>query len=312
VYEHPYNFEVNRTVELLTGERNEDFEFEKAIRLLEFQTWIYWPQLTAPQPEAANSAGLMAAVFILEQIEEDIYFDEASFASSQENYGESKGVILTDKPDATLNRIKVLMANKTYRKVHDYILAARGGLPRLLYCPTPEGFDDALAKRRKKARIAAELMDYRLRYAQHGGADGHGTNRHAIFFKWWPTYDVPGKRGATPKNKSETTKTLNRYEKMFRHSAIFIYLNEMRGFSQIPEFGDASGDFVTPLRRAATNVDELRRFFGAYAYVAETIEDPMLIVPDTVPRVRIQTAPFTQTELQTIAHYRRNAVLMDK
>jgi hypothetical protein len=87
-YELPYHLRLIHTVELLTGERNELFEFERAIRLLEFQTWIYWPQSNAPQPEVPNSAGLMAAVFILEGIEDDIYGDEADSAAREKNYGE--------------------------------------------------------------------------------------------------------------------------------------------------------------------------------------------------------------------------------
>jgi hypothetical protein len=98
---------------------------------------------------------------------------------------------------------------------------------------------------------------------------------------------------------------------------LFIYLNEWCGLSQIPEFGNCSGDFLRPLRAAAQNVGELRRFFGAYAYVAEAIEaagggSPAVIVPSTVPRVKIERAPFTETELQVIADYSQNAVLMDK
>jgi hypothetical protein len=63
---------------------------------------------------------------------------------------------------------------------------------------------------------------------------------------------------------------------------------------------------------AANDVEELRRFFGAYAYIAETIqaaggEEPQFFIPATVPRVEIPTAPFTLTELQTMADYRDNS-----
>jgi hypothetical protein len=312
-YVTPYiPWQLRHTVDLLIGEQNERFEFERAISLLEFQTWIYWPETTLP-----NIAGLMAAVFILENIEDDIYFDEADLAHREENPDEPRGVSLTNKPDATLHRIGVLRANKAYRGVHDYIFAARGSLENLLYCPSPEQFDADVVKRREKARIAADLIDYRLRHAQHDGRYGAGTKRHAVFFKWWPTYDVPGTPGATPENKSESPKTIVRWEKEFRDTAIFIYLNERHGYSHIPEIGNTVGDFLRPLRAAAEDVGELRRFFGAYAYIAETIkaaggEGPAVIVPATVPRVEIQTAPFTQTELQTIADYKGNAVLMDK
>jgi hypothetical protein len=103
-YVTPYiPWQLRHTVDLLIGEQNERFEFERAISLLEFQTWIYWPETTLP-----NIAGLMAAVLILENIEDDIYFQEADLAHREENPDEPTGVSLTDKPDATLHRIGVL------------------------------------------------------------------------------------------------------------------------------------------------------------------------------------------------------------
>jgi hypothetical protein len=207
-YELPHYLRLKDTVTLLTGEVDEHFEFERAISLFEFQTWIYWPQTNSPQPEEPNSAGLMAAVFILEEIEDDIYWDEADSAYREENYGEAHLVNLNDKPDATLYRINALRANKTYRNVHDRVFAARGGLSRLLYCPTPEEFDADVAKRREKAQIVADLVDYRLRYAQHRPTNGHINISHAVFLKWWPTHHIPGKRGATVEGKSMSTKKL--------------------------------------------------------------------------------------------------------
>jgi hypothetical protein len=315
-YVFPYFFDVLRsTVELLVGEREEQFEFERAIRLMEFQTWIYWPGIDTNMP---NIAGLMAAVLLLENIEDDIFADEADFAQRTADPDNPHLINLTDKPNATLGRITALRSNQAYRGVHDYIFAARGSLEALLYCPSPEKFDADLERRRVKAQIAADLIDYRLRHAQHGSAyPDHGTNRHAAFFKWWPTYDVPGQRGTTVVDKSPSTKTIFSWAKEFHITSIFIYLNETGDYSQIPEFGNEAGDFLRPLRAAAEDVDELRRFFGTYAYIAETIEAaggerPSLIVPPTVPRVEIQTAPFTQPELQVIADYSQNAVLMDK
>jgi hypothetical protein len=312
----PYlRYDLESAVELLVGERKEQFEFERAIRLMEFQTWIYWP---GTNPNLPHIAGLMAAVLLLENIEDDIYFEEAALAQSLTDPDKPLSVDLSYKPDATLGRINILRSNEIYRGLHDYIFAARGGLQNLLYCPTPENFDAELVERREKADLVADLIDYQLRYAQYDCADSRcGTMRHAIFFRWWPTYNIRGRRGITAAGKSPSTKTLSRWAKEFELTAVFIYLNEWWGLSQIPEFGNCSGDFLSPLRAVARNVDELRRFFGAYAYVAETIEaaggqSPVVIVPSTVPRVKIERTPFTEKELKVIADYSRNAVLMDK
>ncbi len=313
-YVFPYFFDVLKsTIELLVGEREEQFEFEPAVRLMEFRTWIYSPDTTMP-----NIAGLMAAVLLLENIEDDIFADESEFAQRTTDPDNPPSINLTDKPNAALGRISALRSNQTYRGLHDSIFATRGTLENLLYCPSPQQFDADLEIHRDKAKIAADLFDYRLRHAQHGSAyPGYGTTRHAVFFKWWPTHDVEGRKGTTVEGKSPSPKTLFRWANAFQRTAIFIYLNESRGYSQIPEFGNEAGDFLRPLRAAAQDVDELRRFFGTYAYIAETIEAaggerPSLIVPPTVPRVEIQTAPFTQPELQVLADYSQDAVLMDK
>jgi hypothetical protein len=197
----PYlRFDLENAVKLLVGERKEQFEFERAIRLMEFQTWIYWPGANTNLP---HIAGLMAAVLLLENIEDDIYVEEAALAHSLTDPDEQFSVDLNDKPNATLGRIKTLRSNQTYKGVHDRIFASGGSLEVLLYCPAPPQFDANLESRRDKAKIVADLIDYRLRHAQHGSAyPGYGANRHAVFFKWWPTCDVKSRRGITVEGKS--------------------------------------------------------------------------------------------------------------
>jgi hypothetical protein len=221
--------DLKSTVELLVGEREEQFEFERAIRLMEFQTWIYWPGMDTNMP---NIAGLMAAVLLLENIEDDIFAEESELAQRMANPDEPPSLNLTDKPNATLGRISALRSNLTYRGVHDYIFARRGSLEVLLYCPTPENFDAELVERREKADLVADLIDYQLRFAQYGCADGRcGTMRHAIFFRWWPTYDILGQRGVTAEGKSPSTKTLSRRAKEFELSAVYLSERMVRPFS---------------------------------------------------------------------------------
>jgi hypothetical protein len=301
--------DLEDSVKLLTGERKERFEFERAIRLVEFQTWIYWPRTDKP-----NSAGMVASALILEAIEDDIFCSEADAVQREADPDALVSVDLTNKPDATLSRISVLRNDKRYRQLHDHIFATRGGLIKLLYCPTPEEFDAEVSKRQEHVKIVADLIDYRLRHAQHGGTAGDGNISHAVFFKWWPTHDVPSKRGVTPQNKSPTPRTLFKRSGELECSDIFIYLNERCQYSQIPHIELVEVE-RTRLIPAPSDTDELRRFFGAYAYIAETIqahggERPFVSVPATVPRVEISTLPFTPTELQTIDAYAKNYTKM--
>jgi hypothetical protein len=298
------------SVKLLTGGREERFLFERAIRLFEFQTWIYWPGT-----DKSYFAGMMASALILEAIEDDIFYSESAAIQSEADPGGRFNFDPTDKPDATLSRINVLRNDRRYRQLHDYIFAARGGLTNLLYCLTPEEFDGKVLKRRENVKIVADLIDYRLRHAQHGGTAGHGNISHAVFFKWWPTHDVSGKRGVTLPNKSPWPKTLFKWWRDHQCSAIFIYLNERHQYSQIPHIENVAVDGAK-LQPAASDADELRRFFGAYAYIAEAIhshggEPPFVLVPATLPRVEIHTPPFNPTELQTIADYAENYTRMN-
>jgi hypothetical protein len=297
-------------VKLLVGEREPRFEFERVIRLFEFQTWILWPGTNIP-----DGAGLIVAALLLEAIEEEIFIDESDKTQREVDPDSMPSVDLSTKPPATLHRISVLRGHKAYRNVHDHIIAAHGGFTKLLYSPSPTEFDAEVLRRREKTKKIVNLIDYRLRYAQHRGADGGANISHAVFFEWWPTRKIPGKRGVTPMNKSLSPKTLFSWWGQLKSSAIFIYLNERHGFSQIPQIGDADLQDLKVLAKASANVDELRRFFGSYAQIAEAIqnaggESPSVIVPDSVSRVPVASSPFTEAELNVISQYGENYVLM--
>jgi hypothetical protein len=303
--DQPMQLNLQSAVQLLTGERRELFKFEKAITLLEFQTWIYWPFTNK-----ADSAGMIAATLILHKTEEDISYEHLDL----DDYDADS----FDKPlkrQLTLRRIEELRKNRTYLAVHDLFFASRGGLLRLLKCPTPTKFDNDVIKRRNDSKFICDLVEYRLRHAQHVGNTGGGTINHAIFFKVWPTFEIPGKRGITVPGKSPSAKTLSRQWNKFRTSSIFIFLNDKYEFNHVPEIGGDAFDKLDSLSEAANDVEELRTFFGAYAYIAETIhnaggEEPAVAVPTEVPRLEVETAPFTSSELRIISDYPANYMRM--
>jgi hypothetical protein len=74
----------------------------------------------------------MAAVLILQNIEDDIYAEEAQLAQRTTDPDRWPFIDLGDKPNATLGRINALRSNKIYRELHDHIFAARGWLEALL------------------------------------------------------------------------------------------------------------------------------------------------------------------------------------
>ena len=118
--------------------------------------------------------------------------------------------------------------------------------------------------------IVAELIDYRLRYIQHGSnnrketTDPNGANHnHARFFRW-PTHEVKSGRGKTSPNKSVTPKTMQIWWKKFENSALFVYLILKHGFQQLPMDTDDES-FADNLLHAANDTGEMLQFLGAYA-----------------------------------------------
>jgi hypothetical protein len=297
---------LSDTVELLVGERAEWFKFERAIRLFEFRSWVYWPS----DEGIRNRAGLLAAVLMLDQIEDDIFFEEDVAAQYLAYPDGDIGVDLNDKPDPTLYRIQVLRKNETYRRLHDFILAPRGGLQRLLRCPSPEQFNEDVKRRISIADDVCDLVDYQLRQAQHRKIQRE-LNSHAIFFHVWPTFNLPGKRGVRSNERSLSARTLQDRTQEFKRSAIFVYLNHRAGFSQTPELSSGPGYPMDDIISDADDLGELRRLFGAYAYIAQTIHDaggdlPILTIPPSVQPVEVITKQFSDSELNTIAAYKDN------
>jgi hypothetical protein len=289
---YPREFAMDNHVDVLLANRHEKFDYERAVRLFQFQTWIF-----VPTEEARRYAGLIAATKILRAIE----LSEYTPMFEGEDY----------LPYMTLKwLLELRQRNPSYWSVYDNIIAAGGGLPALLEAPTPARFDSVVATHGIKARVVANLVDYRFRYALcgQGGADGANIN-HACFFNWWPTHEIPGRRGITVANKSASAKTMSHWWSILEKSAIFIYLHVKHGFNQFPPKANLEPkEFVDKISIAAQKSEDVRRLFSAYAYIADAIgsttgEKPFIILPKDFPRTAVAVPPFSDIELQTIAQY---------
>jgi hypothetical protein len=60
-------FDLDDTVGLLSGERHEEFPHERVIRLIQLQTWIWFPE----GPGMVENAERLAATAILNNLEQD-------------------------------------------------------------------------------------------------------------------------------------------------------------------------------------------------------------------------------------------------
>jgi hypothetical protein len=296
---------LEKITELLAGDRKERFQYEWGIQIFQFQSWAF-----VPSARTIMWAGQIAATKVMRSIEIEEYLPLYKGEPQYDDY-----------PPTTLERIIQLQEkNPTYRRVFDRFIAPCGGLASLLEAPRPAGFDGMIAKYQEKAKLVTNLVDYRLRYAAQDEvvvARGATVDR-AIFFNYWPTHHIPGKRGVTVKNKSVSPKTMQKAWNEWEHSAIFVYLQEKHGFRVLPPKADAfAEEFADSVRLSgsAERMDEMRRLLGAYAYIAETIcrttkEEPYIAVPLDLPRVTISVPPFSCEEKKTIAQYNEHKLDM--
>jgi hypothetical protein len=289
--------------ELLVGNDKEKFQYQRGIRLFQLRAWIFVPSL-----QTITWAGQIAATKVMRSIEIEEYLPHRNGEPQFDEY-----------PSTTLQRIADLQQrNSTYRSVFNRFIAPYGGLAALLEAPSPASFDGMIARYREKARIVANLVDYRLRYAvQDEIVVPRGTSiDRAIFFNWWPTHHIPGERGVTVKNKSVSPKTMLNAWNTWEHSAIFVYLHEKHGFRVLPPKIDTyAEEFVDRVSGSAEQMDEMRRLLGAYAYTTEAMqrtatEESYIAVPQELPRVAICVLPFSEAEKQTIAQYDENKLDM--
>jgi hypothetical protein len=312
-------FDPAKVVTLLTEKGTEAFEGERAIRLFQFLTWILFPQM--PETKYVKWAGLMATVKFLDRMEEWHFMDKES--TRLRNEGEETTVDLDTKPPQTISRIATLRQdNSAYRRVYDLMIGKRGGLLGLLDTPSPASFDHAVRERIDRMHIISNLIDCRLRYIQHGcggarGADNRdGANHnHAMFFCWWPTHSIKGRRGKTSPDKSASIRTMRTWWKKLATSAFFVYLNDTHGFKQLPPTTD-DDFFVDELLRLSNDTAELKRFFGAYLYLTNTFREAggdfaYVPVPASIKPVSISTSRFSKTELETISHYDEHYLSMN-
>jgi hypothetical protein len=283
-------------IELFLGNREEKFQYERAIRLFQFQAWVFMPCF-----ETIRWAGLIAATKIARSIEMNEYLPYDNDEPKFDHY-----------PAITMERILELQKKSAaYSRIYNKFIAPCGGLTALLEAPSPRSFDSLIAKRKENPEIVADLVDYRLRYVLSGQDIARGaTIDHALFFKWWPTHNIPGKRGVTVKGKSPSAKTMLSYWNSWKESAIFIYLHERHGFKLLPPKTDVAdeGAFVSRISIAAEQVIEMKRLLGSYAYIADAMQrttggEQYIVVPKGLPRTPVSVAPFSDVEQDTIAHY---------
>jgi hypothetical protein len=144
--------DLNDTIELLVSARLgrvELFPFERAVRLLQLQTWIYYP---APSEDMVRMAGRIVATKFLQTMELGV--PHRSLRQRERKVGS--------------DLLREFLERSEYRLLFDSVIGEYGGWTHLLDTLEPSEFDERLRKRIDSSETVCEMIDYRFRYLDHG------------------------------------------------------------------------------------------------------------------------------------------------
>jgi hypothetical protein len=258
--------EIEQTIDLLLSDptkRAPDFPFEREIRLHQFQTWIYFPDI-----EIVQMAGRIVATLLLMHHELGIPYTSIRPLPERKIFSVAYAQLLTQPK---------------YQQLFDAVIGEYGGWGQLLFTYTPIQFDDELKKRINAAETVCKMMDSRFRYFAHGGENSKQANiRHSEFYRW----KEPGAK--------LSWKTIRSRWQANRESAAFLYVSERFEFSPAKFW---SMGFLSSLADAAADIARIRKFFGYAAFVIDTLREHFpdqfpIQIPNSVKRRRPQTKPL--------------------
>jgi hypothetical protein len=275
-------FDLDDCAELLLNEREEEFQYERFIRLFQFQTWIWYP---GKKGIAARDAGRLAAAAALRKLEK-----EHEWAGLQ-RWGGSRQI--------TLEKLHSLASSNEYQQIFDTFIAPQGGWSRLLFTtPWDREFDARINGRSDRAsQLIADVIHYRLRAAQDPTTrQKRSRTTHAIFFLW------------SKDRKAFSVRAAWSWWATFHRSAAFIYLINKRGFPMKPP-PSSDEDFARKLLHPLISKSRLKKLFSEYQYVTDTLEDEdFYTLPASVRSASFSVAPFSTQELDTIKAYDNTAM----
>jgi hypothetical protein len=263
--------DLNDTIALLVSAplgRPGSFPFERAVRLFQLQTWIYYP---APSEDMVRMAGRIVATKFLQLLE------TGSFRQHEQKIGSSS--------------LKKFLEVAEYRMLFDAVIGEYGGWTHLLDTLQPSEFDKRLRGRKEVAETVCEMIDYRFRYLDHGGTDWKKANiSHSEFYRW------------KDPNLRLSWKTIRTRWQANKESAAFLYVSEHFDFSPIP-IGRMA--FLSGLVARAKDTARIRKFFGYVAYVMDTLEPGQnkIRISSDLKRIRPRTAPLTEEEQNRMLTY---------
>jgi hypothetical protein len=268
-------------IRLLLRLREEQFPFEREVKLFELQTWAHLPQVAIEKeepPVRVRDARALVAARLLRHIESG---QRKAFSSE----------LGTARYSASLLKMH------EYQALFDAVIAPRGGFLTLLETITPSDFDVLMKSYVEQITVVADLMDYRFRYLDHGGKDKNLSNlSHAYVYRF----------NDKARGRTLSGKTIRVRWQEFKKQAIFIYVSQKSSLYFFPKrLNDPN--FTQGIIDQANDLRSLKEYFGKCAYVSERVPSNVdeWLAPDTLndcfpepaalPRVRLETEALPTT-----------------
>lgn len=243
--------DLDSFAELLMGNREEEFAWERAVRLFQFQTWIAFPTRAMIAP---TIAGRLIATLILDEIS-----DQAR----------------------TAKELSVALRDREYRELFDGVIGAYGGWTQMGFAGNSGDIFTDRARKRVSTNFedVALIVEERIKLASQndGGKRVRASPAQAI-----SNLVQAGRNGLMVQDRS-----LHQKWQRSRDSAFFMYLVQRCGFNEMLPVDL----FEDPLSRLTAFAREKRRFrklFGMYRELCGLIPKELigmrtLNLPDVKP-----------------------------
>ena len=231
-------FDLDETASLLTGSDVTTSTYIRAIRLFEFQTWLYCPQPLRSSEALLKNARLLAAMKLLAHLE--------------------RGIRVKDGEEF----ISLLLGDRNYAEIFDVFVANSGGWRQVLKLWSAREFDQQIRIRMSETKTIAKFIDFSYRFARLKSDDKH---RGGIVMARSVV------RAANSYNVKSETSTLKTRWREYSQSAGFLYLVHIQKFELKPPRVSTKA-FVEKLLAQAADRDHFIELFQAYRHLAEILK----------------------------------------
>jgi hypothetical protein len=250
--------DLDETAGLLTKSDVTTSIYIRAVRLFEFQTWLYCPK--PPNETIQKYARLLAAIKLLEYLERDI----------RAKTGEKFLSLMT------------LAGHPSYAEVFDVVIAKSGGLRKILRLWNAREFDQQIERRLSEAKTVAKFIDFSYRFARLKSNDKQRGGVTMARFVVGAAHSYNVKLG---------TSTLKSRWWEYSPSSGFLYLVHIQKFELKP-LRVSTNTFAEKLLAQAADRDHLIEFFQAHRHLAEILKPRGYLLPTISPDVGTLGSPL--------------------